>query len=199
VARRDEREEREAQDRGDHVVRVFADREGDQPDAHEVQAGREDGRPERPRCAAGGLGGQRGDDEHAVGGEEESRHDRGRVEDMARHVVEHAQAREVQLPPERIGGREHRGEHAGGEDGDGCEGEVMDAVAYRGPGLRSDSHSACAACGEADFGCGEGGQGTLVLWLRRSPRHCPPALPAEIVALLGQESPDERHAARRQW
>jgi hypothetical protein len=81
------------------------------------------------------------------------------------------------VPPERVGGREHGDEHTGGEDHDGGEGEVMDAVAYRRPGFRPDSHSACAARGEADFGCGEDGQGTLVLWLRRPPRRCPQHCP----------------------
>ncbi|MFB8146130.1 hypothetical protein ACFC1W_05240 [Microbacterium sp. NPDC056003] len=106
-------------------MQLGADCEGDEADDREVQAGRDYRRAEGPGYQAVGGPGEDGDDDDAVGGEQESGDDRGGVEDVGGEVIERAELREVQLPPQRIAGGEHGDEHADDERADGATAEVV--------------------------------------------------------------------------
>ena len=164
-------EQREAEARRRDIVHDRADRDRDEADDHEVQTGRDHRRAEASRDAAADRGRQEGDDEDAVRGEEEARHDGGRVEDVGREVVESAELREVQLPPQRVACGEHGDHHAGGEGSHGTVAEVVRVVPVSrllGRGHGGDRNDALA------FGICEEGQRTHVLCVRRYSEHADP-------------------------
>lgn len=140
-------------------------RDGDEPDDGEAEPRRDDRRPEPTRGAPAGAGGQDGDDEHAEGGEQEARHDRGAVEHAARDVVEGAEVGEVQLPPHRIACREDRDGDTPDERGHRATAEVVHGVC----GHRRAGRAA-GVCDALAFGRGEEGQRTHVLCVRLSPK-----------------------------
>ena len=127
-APRHDGEEREAEAGRGEVVQLGADGEGDEADDREVQARRDHRRAEGPRHHAVGGPGEDGDDDDAVRGQQEAGDDRGGIEDVGGEVVERAELREVQLPPQRIAGGEHGDEHAGDERGDRTTAEVVRAM-----------------------------------------------------------------------
>jgi hypothetical protein len=127
-ARGDDREERQAEAGGGEVVHHDADGDRDQPDDREVHAGGHDGDAEGSGGAAARRGGEDRDGEDTVRREEETGYDRRAVEDVAGQVVERAELREVQLPPQRVARGEDRQDDAGGECGHGTVAEVVGMV-----------------------------------------------------------------------
>ena len=109
-------------------MQLGADRERNEADDCEVQAGRDDCRAEGPRHHAVGGPGEDGHDDDAVRGEQEAGDDRGGVEDVSGEVIERAELREVQLPPQGVAGGEHGDEDAGDERGDRATAEVVCAM-----------------------------------------------------------------------
>lgn len=167
----DHAEQREAEARRREVVHDGADGDRDEADDHQVETGGDHRRAEASRDSAPDRGRQEGDDEDAVGGEEETRHDGGRVENVGREVVESAELREVQLPPQRVACGEHGDDHTGGEGSHGTVAEMVRVVPVsrllrRGHG--GDRNDALA------FGICEEGQRTHVLCVRRYSEHADP-------------------------
>lgn len=152
-------EEREPEARRGDVVKDGADGDRDEADDRQVQSGRDHRCAESTCGAAADVGREHRDGQDAVGREQEARDDGRAVEDVPRQVVERAEPREVQLPPQRIASGEDGDDDAGGEGRHGTVAEVVGMVTDRGAicGRRGDLGDA------RSFGCGEGVQRTLVL------------------------------------
>ncbi len=187
--RRHEREEGQTEPGRGEVVEFDAHRDRDEADDGEVESGGDHRHAERARGAAAGRGGQDGDDDDPVRRQEESRDDRGRVEDVGGEVVEGAELREVQLPPLRIARGDDGDRHADGESRHGAMAEVMGGM----PRDRSGDRPWVLGDARA-FGKGEEGQRAHVLCVRRYSDHADPPsrTPRRSSRAARTGSPDQR-------
>lgn len=157
-----------------------------------MEPGRHERTTEGTRSAAPDAGREHRSHQHAVGGEQETRHDRGRVEHMARDVVERSEAGEVQVPPQRVARAENGDRHADREREERSSAEVMRGVArdrrHGRPVSRTDGVS---------FGGGEEQAHGLTICGCDDPSTvpCPQAGAVVVVARRGQESPGQRRTA----